>query len=95
MRACPDCRGPLTSTVSEHAYRFDRGKPIQLRAVTKRSCATCKYYDVVIPRVGPLHRAISQALGVLNVGRDAITFVFEKGPKGVEDGCWSVMLRTT
>ena len=94
MHGCFDCGGPLTkSTVEQHPYRYDQGPPVQLRSVTKRSCA-CGYYEVEIPRVGPLHEAIAQTLKVMRAKRDAVAFIFQAGPRGVEDGTWGVVIRT-
>ena len=91
-RRCFDCRGVLTKSLIDHAYRYDRGASIQLRSIIKWSCA-CGYYEVEIPRMGPLHEAIAQALNVLHVKRDAMSFSFTDGPHGVKDGAWGVILR--
>ena len=60
MYDCFHCGGPLTkSTIDQYPYRYDHGKPIHLREVTKHACA-CGYYSVEIPRMGPLHRTIEE-----------------------------------
>ena len=94
MRACPDCGSTLTkSTVDQHAYRYDRGKPLKLLALDKHAC-TCGYYAIEIPRMGPLHETIEQALSVLHAKRDTLAFIFNKGPDGVIDGEWAILLPT-
>jgi len=91
---CPNCGGPLTKgTVDQHPYRYDRGKPILLLGVTECACP-CGYHAVEIPRVGPLHRTIEEALRMLRVKRDEIAFIFEHGPSGVEDGEWNIVVQT-
>lgn len=94
MHGCLDCGAPLKKTRVDHAYRYDRGKPIQLRSITKWSCK-CGFYEVEIPKMGPLHEAIAQALSTLRVKRDALTFFFETGTRGVEDGAWGVSIHTS
>lgn len=95
MHGCPDCGGTLTkSTVDQHSYRYDHGKPLLLREIHKHACA-CGYYEVEIPRMGPLHETIKQTLSVLRVKRDAIAFIFEEGPGGVRDGQWGALIQTT
>jgi hypothetical protein len=44
------------ATIFHHA-------PIQLQSITRLSC-TCGYYEIEIPKMGPLHEAIAQALDV-------------------------------
>jgi len=88
---CIDCGQPLTKGLTDHAYRYDRGAPIQLRAITKWSCA-CGYWDVEIPRMGPLHEAIAAALRVLRVKRTALVLFFKEGARGVEDGEWGMVV---
>jgi hypothetical protein len=92
MHGCLDCGVALSKSLIDHPYRYDRGQPIWLRSITKLSC-TCGYYEIEIPKMGPLHEAIAQALKVLRVGRDAITLFFRKGKRGVEDGEWGVSIR--
>jgi hypothetical protein len=94
MHGCLDCGAPLSKSLVDHPYRYDRGRPIWLRSITKLSCKKCDYYEIEIPRMGPLHEAISQSLHVLRVGRDAIAFFFKKGKRGVEDGEWGVSIRS-
>ena len=60
-RKCHDCGKALTKSLVDHAYRYDRGTPIQLRSITKWSCM-CGYWEVEIPRMGPLHETIAQTL---------------------------------
>ena len=92
MHGCFDCGGPLTKSLVDHPYRYDHGAPILLRSITKLSC-TCGYYEVVIPKPGPLHEALAQALSVMRVKRDGLAFLFEDGGRGVADGTWSVIVR--
>lgn len=87
--ACLDCGKSMTKTKDDLAYGYDHGKKILLRGITIQRC-TCGYYEVEIPRMGPLHETIAEALNVLRVPREKLSFFFECGPKGVEDGAWGV-----
>lgn len=91
-RRCCDCQGPLTKSLVDHAYCYDHGEPIQLLAIVKWACS-CGYYEIEIPRMGPLHRAIEEALNGADVKREALTFRFENGPNGLRDGAWAVSVR--
>jgi len=92
-RACLDCGKPMMKTQGDHAYGYDHGKKILLRGITIQRCA-CGYYEVEIPRIDPLHETIAEALNVLRVPREKLSFFFERGPKGVEDGAWGVALHS-
>lgn len=59
--------------------------------MTIQRCA-CGHYEVEIPRIGPLHETIAQALSVLRVPRKNLVFFFKHGTKGVEDGAWGVSI---
>jgi len=90
QRRCFDCGATLARSLADHAYRYDHGAPIQLRAIVRWSCA-CGYYEVEIPRMGPLHRTIEQALQAPDVKREDLALLFEEGSRGIEDGTWSVI----
>lgn len=74
-----------------HTYRYDRHRPITLR-VAKWNCNYCHAYEIEIPKLGPLHVAIRQALSTLRVKRDKLAFVFAPGKSGVVDGEWGVVI---
>lgn len=88
---CLDCGKPMSKTTADHAYGYDHGKKLLLRGMTILRCA-CGHYEVEIPRIGPLHETIAQALSVLHVRRDKLIFFFQRGTKGVEDGAWGVSI---
>jgi len=92
MHGCFDCGKPLEATKRDHLYGYDHGKKILLREVTFLAC-TCGYYEIEIPRMGPLHEAISQALSVLHAKRENLSFIFAPGDHGVRDGAWGVVVR--
>ena len=94
MRGCVDCGSLLTKSLVDHPYRYDSRAPIQLRSIARHSCG-CGYYEIAIPRMNLLHEAISQALNVLRVKRDAMSFIFEEGKLGVKDGAWGVIIRSS
>jgi hypothetical protein len=94
MHGCLDCGSALSKSLVEHPYRYDRGQPIWLQSITKLSCK-CGYHEIEIPKMGPLHEVIKQSLSVLRVGRDALAFFFEKGKRGVVDGEWGVIVRSS
>ena len=89
LTAASRCRRPPAS--GDHAYGYDHGKKILLRGMTILRCA-CGYYGVEIPRIGPLHETIAQALNVLRGRRENLVFFFERGAKGIEDGAWGVSI---
>ena len=91
-RGCLDCGSALVDETRDHLYGFDRGPKILLRDITYLVCS-CGYYEVCIPRMGPLHDAITEALNVLRTKRDRISFFFSPGDHGVRDGAWGVRLR--
>jgi hypothetical protein len=93
MHGCFDCGKPLEKTTRDHLYGYDHGPKILLRAVTFQVCA-CGYYEVEIPKMGPLHETIEQALGVLHAKRDDLCFIFTPGEHGVRDGAWGVSVRS-
>lgn len=82
----------MTKKKSDHLYGYDHGKKILLRGMTYFVCA-CGYNAIEIPRIGPLHEAISQALSVLRVKREDLAFIFAPGDHGVRDGAWGVIVR--
>ena len=88
-RDCLECGAQMSATSADHAYGYDHGKKLLLRGMTILRCA-CGHYEVEIPRIGPLHETIAQALSVMWVPRESLIFFFEQGPKGVEDGAWGV-----
>jgi hypothetical protein len=88
---CLECGELMSKSSGDHAYGYDHGKKLLLREMTFRRCA-CGRYEIEIPRIGPLHEAIAQALSVLRVPREKLVFFFEHGVKGVEDGAWGVSL---
>ena len=88
---CLECGEPMAETTGDHAYAYDHGKKILLRDMTIWRCA-CTNYEVEIPRMGPLHEAIAQALSVLREPRENLVFFFKRGPRGVEDGAWGVVI---
>jgi hypothetical protein len=92
MHGCLDCGKPLEKTTRDHLYGYDRGEKILLREITVRTCS-CGYYEVEIPKMGPLHEAIRQALGVLRAKRGDLAFTFTPGDHGVRDGAWGVHVR--
>ena len=81
----------MSKTSGDHAYGYDHGKKILLRGITIQRCA-CGYYEVELPRMGPLHETIAQTLSTLHVRRENLSFFFQCGPKGVEDGAWGVSI---
>lgn len=87
MHGCLECGKRLTKIIVDRAYRYDSGTPIQLRSISRWSCS-CGYYEDEIPKMGPLHAAIAQALEGLNVKRGDLAFRFEEGSLGVTDGTW-------
>ena len=89
QRRCFDCGGDLTKSLVDHAYRYDHGEPIRLRSIARWSCA-CGYYEVEFPRMGPLHRAIEQALQAPAVKREKLSLFFKEGSRGIEDGTWEL-----
>jgi hypothetical protein len=91
LDACLECGEPMSKTSGDHAYGYDHGKKLLLRGMTILRCA-CGHYEIEIPRIGPLHEVIAQALSVLRVPRDSLVFFFTRGPKGVEDGAWGVSI---
>jgi hypothetical protein len=94
LHDCFDCGKPMTEKKRDYLYGYDRGKKILLLKMTHRVCA-CGYYEVEFPRIGPLHEAIKQALSVLRVKREDLTFFFKPGARGVEDGAWGVNIRSS
>ena len=88
---CIECGAPMSKTTGDHAYGYDQGKKILLRDMTIWRCP-CTIEEVEIPRVGPLHETIAQALSVLREPREKLVFFFQPGPKGIEDGAWGVCL---
>jgi len=94
MHGCLDCGKPLTKKKRDHLYKYDRGKPILLRGMTRLVCK-CGYSEVEFPRIGPLHETIKQALSVLRVKREDLAFFFTPGDHGVQDGAWGVILRSS
>ena len=93
MHGCLDCGKPLKKTTRDHLYGYDHGKKILLRAVSVLVCE-CGYCGVEIPKMGPLHEAINQALSVLRAKRADLSFVFTPGDHGVRDGAWGVIVRS-
>jgi hypothetical protein len=93
MHGCLDCDRLLTKSLVDYPYHYDHGAPIQLRSITRLSC-TCGYYEIEIPKMGPLHETIAQALSVLHVKRDALVFFFKKGRWPIKDGHWNVIVST-
>ena len=81
---CLECGEPMSKTTGDHAYGYDHGKKILLRDMTIWRCA-CGNYEVEIPRAGPLHEAIAQALSVLREPRENLVFFFQ-------DNAWGVSL---
>jgi len=81
----------MSATSSDHAYGYDHGKKLLLRGMTILRCA-CGHYEIEIPRIGPLHEVIAQALSVLRAPRENLVFFFKRGSKGVEDGAWGVSI---
>ena len=92
MHGCPDCGSALETTTRDHLYGYDHGEKILLRGVTVWTCA-CGYHEVEIPKMGPLHEAIRQALDVLRTKRADLALVFSPGDRGVPDGAWGVVVR--
>jgi hypothetical protein len=92
MSKCLDCGETLSVTYRDHAYGYDRGQKIMLRGMKILSCV-CGHSEVEIPRIGPLHTTIAQTLSALRAKREDLTFFFERGKKGVEDGEWGVVVR--
>lgn len=92
MHGCLDCGKPLEATKRDHLYGYDHGEQILLREITVQVC-TCGYYEVEIPRMGPLHEAIKQAIDVLRTKRENLSFFFTPGDHGVRDGAWGVNVR--
>jgi hypothetical protein len=88
---CLECGESMSKTSGDHDYGYDHGKKILLRDLTIRRCP-CGHYEVEIPRMGPLHEAIAQALSVLRIPRESLAFFFKPGSKGVEDGAWDVSI---
>jgi hypothetical protein len=93
MHGCLDCGKPLAKKKRDHLYGYDHGKKILLREMTILVCA-CGYSEIEIPRMGPLHETIKQALSTLRVKRDALAFFFTPGDHGVRDGAWGVVVRS-
>jgi hypothetical protein len=93
MHGCFDCGKPLSKTTRDHLYGYDHGKKILLREVAYYVCE-CGYYEIEIPKIGPLHEAISQALRVLRTKREDLSFIFAPGDHGVRDGAWGVVVRS-
>lgn len=89
---CLECGALMRATTGDHAYGFDRGKKIKLHGLTIQRCPE-GHYEVEIPRMGPLHEAIGEALNTLRVPRDSLSFSFTPGPKGIMDGAWGVVIK--
>ena len=92
VHSCLDCGRTLTEKKQDHHYGYDRGQKILLREMTCLVCE-CGYREVCIPRMGPLHATIKQALSVLRAKRGDLAFFFELGDHGVRDGAWGVVVR--
>lgn len=83
----------MATSVEEYRYHFDTGRPILLHDITVHRCA-CGRFEAELPRLVRLQEAISQAICVMRVGRDRLSFRFELGPSGVTDGAWGVVIRS-
>lgn len=59
---CTECGNKMTKTVGDHVYRESGLDNVVLHNIAKYSCESCGAKRVTIPNMGPLHRAIAQAI---------------------------------
>src|SRR5262245_38491563 len=59
---CTECGNKMTRSVVDHVYRESGLDNVILHGVTKYTCESCGAERVQIPHMGPLHRAIAQAI---------------------------------
>jgi putative zinc finger/helix-turn-helix YgiT family protein len=59
---CTECGNVMTKSVGDHVYRESGLDNVTLRNVTTYACESCGAKRVLIPNMGPLHRAIALAL---------------------------------
>lgn len=60
MERCLDCQSPLV--VSRESHRYDRSglAHVVLEDVAVHRCPACGYFEVEIPRINDLHRALAR-----------------------------------
>lgn len=87
---CLKCRTEMVRSKIDHPYQYDRRKTVTLRDLEQHACTWCDYSEVAIPKMGPLHESIKQALAMFMARRFAM--LFENWPSGVSDGAWGVVL---
>lgn len=80
---------------SDHPYDFDGKVKVRLIGLKRYVCRTCRYSQIEIPKLEPLHRVIAQAIKGLRVPRAQLGFLFTPGPLGVSDGEWGVAIGTS
>jgi putative zinc finger/helix-turn-helix YgiT family protein len=62
MKTCKECGSALTARQEDHRYTESGLPNVVLLGVEVRRCAKCKAYEVAIPGVAALHRAIAYTL---------------------------------
>lgn len=96
-RICKNCPVEMVRVEEprDHPYSFDGRGDVRLIGLEQHRCRMCLYSEIAIPQIGPLHRTIAQAVKTLKVKREQLAFFFERGPIGVSDGTWGVVISTT
>ncbi len=89
---CPVQMVPCDDDTADHPYNFDGKGAVRLIGLKRHRCRMCGHSEIDIPKIGPLHRAIAQAIKTLRVERSQLGFLFETGLVGVSDGEWGATI---